>query len=102
MVNLKSHTEIDAMREAGRISAKVLRMVGERIQPGVSTLELDEFAEQIIRLEGAIPAFKGYGGFPGSICASVNDAVVHGIPSPNVVLQEGDIISIDTGAIKNG
>ncbi|MDO5328650.1 MAG: type I methionyl aminopeptidase [Coriobacteriia bacterium] len=102
MIKIKSKSEIDAMREAGRISAKVLRMVGARVAPGVSTLELDQLAENIIRLEGAIPAFKGYGGFPGSICASVNDAVVHGIPSADVILQEGDIISIDTGAIIDG
>ena len=102
MIKIKTKSEIDAMREAGRISAKVLRMVGARVAPGVSTLELDQLAENIIRLEGAIPAFKGYGGFPGSICASVNDAVVHGIPSADVILQEGDIISIDTGAVIDG
>lgn len=98
----KSPAEIDAMKEAGRISAKVLREVGARIQPGVSTLELDRFAESLIRIEGGIPAFKGYGGFPGSICASINEQIVHGIPSANVILQEGDIISIDTGAIVDG
>ena len=98
----KSAAEIEAMKEAGRISAKVLREVGARVQPGVTTLELDEFAETLIRLEGGIPAFKGYGGFPGSICASVNEQVVHGIPSVSVVLQEGDILSIDTGAIVDG
>lgn len=80
-VILKSPGEIDAMREAGRLSAKVLRIVGEHAKPGVSTLELDELAEETIRAEGGIPAFKGYGGFPGSICASVNDQIVHGIPS---------------------
>lgn len=98
----KSPGEIEAMKEAGRISAKVLREVGARVQPGVTTLELDEFAETLIRLEGGIPAFKGYGGFPGSICASVNEQIVHGIPSASVVLQEGDILSIDTGAIVDG
>lgn len=102
MINLKTEQEIEQMKEAGRVSAKALRIVGERIQPGISTLELDVIAEQVIRMEGAVPAFKGYCGFPGSICASVNDAVVHGIPSPNIILKEGDIISIDTGAIKNG
>ena len=90
------------MKEAGRVSAKVLREVGARVRPGVSTLELDELAETLIRAEGGIPAFKGYGGFPGSICASVNEQIVHGIPSAGVVLQEGDIISIDTGAIVDG
>lgn len=98
----KSSAEIEAMKEAGRISAKVLREVGKRIKPGVSTMDLDRFAEMLIRLEGGIPAFKGYGGFPGSICASLNDQIVHGIPSEKVILQEGDIVSIDTGAIVDG
>lgn len=102
MIIRKSPAEIEAMREAGRVSAKVLREVGALIKPGVTTAELDEFAETLIRLEGGIPAFKGYGGFPGSICASVNDQIVHGIPSKKVVLKEGDIISIDTGAIVDG
>ena len=95
MIIKKSPAEIEAMKEAGRISAKVLREVGARVQPGVSTLELDEFAETLIRLEGGTPAFKGYGGFPGSICASVNEQIVHGIPSASVILKEGDIISIN-------
>lgn len=99
---IKSPAEIEAMKKAGRLSAKVLREVGARVQPGVSTLELDRFAESIIRLEGGIPAFKGYGGFPGSICASVNEQIVHGIPSEGVILQEGDILSIDVGAIVDG
>lgn len=102
MIIKKSPAEIEAMKEAGRISAKVLREVGKRVRPGVSTLELDEFVETLIRLEGAIPAFKGYGGFPGSICASLNEQIVHGIPSASVILQDGDIISIDTGAIVDG
>ena len=102
MIIKKSPAEIEAMKEAGRVSARVLREVGAHVRPGVSTLELDELAETLIRAEGGIPAFKGYGGFPGSICASVNDAVVHGIPSRKLVLREGDIISIDTGAIVDG
>lgn len=109
MIIKKSAAEIEAMKEAGRVSAKVLREVGARVRPGVSTKELDEFCEMLIRLEGGTPAFKNYvgggygpGGFPGSICASVNEAIVHGIPSKEVILQEGDIISIDTGAIVNG
>ncbi|MEG1517265.1 MAG: type I methionyl aminopeptidase [Raoultibacter sp.] len=102
MIIKKSPAEIEAMKEAGRISAKVLREVGARVQPGVSTLELDRFAEAMIRFEGGIPAFKGYGGFPGSICASVNEQIVHGIPSEGVILQEGDILSVDTGATVNG
>lgn len=101
-VILKTPSEIEAMKEAGRLSAKVLRLVGEQVKPGVSTLELDRFAEEIIRSEGGIPAFKGYGGFPGSICASVNDQIVHGIPSKDVVLRDGDILSVDTGATVDG
>ena len=95
MIIRKSPAEIEAMKEAGRVSAKVLREVGAQVRPGVSTLELDELAEALIRAEGGVPAFKGYGGFPGSICASVNEQIVHGIPSRSVVLKEGDIISID-------
>lgn len=97
-IQLKTPQEIEAMREAGRVSALALRMVGDLIVPGVTTRELDSFVENVIRLEGGTPTFKGYGGFPGSICASVNEKVVHGIPSDDVVLAEGDIISIDTGA----
>jgi len=98
----KSPAEIEAMKEAGRVSAKALRIVGEHVKPGVSTFELDAIAEEVIRSEGGIPAFKGYSGFPASICASVNEQIVHGIPSKKVILQSGDIISIDTGAIVGG
>lgn len=102
MIIKKAPHQIEEMAEAGRLSAKVLREVGARVKPGISTAELDRIAEMIIRMEGGIPAFKGYGGFPGSICASVNDQIVHGIPSNSVILQEGDILSIDTGAIVKG
>ena len=98
----KSAAEIEAMKEAGRLSAQVLREVGALVRPGVSTLELDAFVEEFIRAHGGIPAFKGYGGFPGSICASINEQIVHGIPSAKVILKEGDIISIDTGATVDG
>ena len=98
----KTIAEIEEMKEAGRLSAAVLREVGKRCVPGVTTLELDEFAEDYIRSHGGIPTFKGYGGFPGSICASINEQIVHGIPSSTVRLKEGDIISIDTGATVNG
>ncbi len=101
-VKLKSPAEIDAMKEAGRLSAEVLRLVGGMVRPGVTTLELDEFVETYIREHGGLPAFKGYGGFPGSLCASVNEQIVHGIPSKDVVLRDGDIISIDTGAEVDG
>lgn len=99
---LKTPGEIEAMKAAGELSARVLREVGAHCKPGVSTLELDEIAETFIRENGGIPAFKGYGGFPGSICASINEQIVHGIPSSKVVLRDGDIISIDTGAIVDG
>jgi methionyl aminopeptidase len=89
------------MREAGRITARVLREVGDAIAPSVTTGELDELAETIVREEGAKAAFKGYRGFPASICASPNSEVVHGIPGPRR-LVEGDIISIDFGAIVDG
>jgi len=102
MIIIKTPAEIEAMKEAGRVSAKVLRKTGELVRPGVSTLELDRFAENLIRMEGGRPAFLGYGGFRGTICSSVNDQIVHGIPAGDVVLQEGDIISIDTGAIVGG
>ena len=102
MIILKSQGEIDALCAAGALSAKALRMTGEMVKPGVSTLELDEYCESIIRMGGGLPGFKGYGGFPGTICASVNEQVVHGFPSADVILQEGDIISIDTGAVVDG
>ena len=102
MIIKKTPHQIEEMAEAGSLSSKVLSVVGARVKPGVSTAELDRIAEMIIRMEGGIPAFKGYGGFPGSICASVNDQIVHGIPSNSVILQEGDILSIDTGAIVKG
>ena len=101
-VILKSSDEIEAMKRAGELSAAVLREVGARCVPGVCTLELDEFAERYIREHGGEPTFKGYGGYPGSICASVNDEIVHGIPSADKILKSGDIISIDTGATVNG
>lgn len=101
-VILKTPAEIEAMKEAGRLSAVVLREVGARCVPGVSTLELDEFAEDYIRSHGGIPTFKGYGGFPGTLCVSINEQIVHGIPSSTVKLQSGDIVSVDTGATVNG
>ena len=102
MVIKKTPVEIEAMKAAGQLSAAVLREVGKRCMPGVSTLELDEFAEDYIRSHGGIPTFKGYAGFPGSICASVNEEIVHGIPSARKKLKAGDIISIDTGATVDG
>lgn len=94
--------ELDAMQAAGEIVGRTLQAVKAAAKAGMSTLELDELAEATIRDAGAIPTFKGYGGFPGSICASVNDVVVHGIPSADVVLEDGDLISIDCGATLDG
>lgn len=102
MIKIKSATQIEQMKKAGALSKMALRHVGAMVRPGVSTFELDQLAEQIIRMHGGTPAFKGYGGFPGTICASINDAVVHGIPNPDMILRDGDIISIDTGAVVDG
>ena len=102
MIIIKTPQQIEELKASGAVSKLALRRVGAAIRPGVSTLELDQIAESVIRMHGAIPTFKGYQGFPGSICASVNDEVVHGIPSADVRLSEGDIVSIDTGATVNG
>lgn len=102
MIILKSQREIDIMREAGRIVALTQKELKKHIKPGISTKELDEIAEKFIVKKGAIPSFKGYHGFPGSICTSVNEVVVHGIPNKDVILKEGDIITVDVGAIYKG
>ena len=102
MITIKSNREIDLMIEAGRITALAHRKVKEAIRPGISTYELDKIAEETIRACGAIPSFKGYGGFPGSICASINSVVVHGIPKKSTILKNGDIISVDIGANYKG
>lgn len=102
MITLKSEREIALMREAGRIVAETHALLAEALRPGMSTLELDQLAEAFIRGKGAIPSFKNYNGFTGSICASINEVVVHGIPSDDVIVNEGDIISIDVGAILGG
>ena len=94
--------ELDAMQAAGEIVGKALQAVRDAAASGVSTLELDEVAEQTIREAGATPTFKGYEGFPGSICASVNDVIVHGVPGKDIVLAEGDLVSIDCGATLDG
>ncbi|MBA4370250.1 MAG: type I methionyl aminopeptidase [Coriobacteriaceae bacterium] len=101
MIVRKSPTEIEIMREAGRITAEALRVVGEAVGVGVTTAELDRVAENVIRSAGAAPAFKGYHGFPASICASLNNEVVHGIPGARK-LHTGDILSVDIGAIIDG
>lgn len=104
MLRLKSKEEIARIRNAGRIVAQVLEALGQMVRPGLSTLDLDAAAESIIRRAGALPSFKGYGEppFPGSICASIDEEVVHGIPSAQRVLREGQIISVDVGAYFEG
>lgn len=104
---LKTEDEIELMRHANQLVAKTLAEVGRHIKPGVTTLQLDKVAEEFIRDHGAVPTFKGfpnpYGGpFPGSICTSVNDVVVHGIPDATTVLKDGDVISVDCGTLLEG
>ena len=95
MIIIKSPREIELMRRAGRVVAMVFEKVGPMVKPGVSTLTLSEAAEAVILSEGAKPSSKGYGGFPAAICASVNEVLVHGIPSERKILQDGDIVSLD-------
>lgn len=101
MIVIKTPREIDSMRKAGKIVANTLEMIERHIKPGITTKELDEIAEDYILSQGALPSFKGYRGFPASICASINEEVVHGIPGLRV-LKDGDIISIDVGAFIEG
>lgn len=101
-VSIKSEREIQLMRESCKILAKVYEELEKAIRPGVSTKELDTLAEKLIRSYGCVPNFLNYNGFPGTICASVNEEVVHGIPSKSRVLKDGDIISIDCGCIYKG
>ncbi|AEH46212.1 type I methionyl aminopeptidase [Parageobacillus thermoglucosidasius] len=101
MIICKTPREIEIMREAGKIVALTRQELEKHIRPGITTKELDQIAEAVIRKHGAIPSFKGYNGFPGSICTSVNEELVHGIPGDRV-LKEGDIISIDVGVQYNG
>jgi len=102
VIVIKSKYEIETMRQAGRIVAQTLDALRRIVKPGVTTYELDQLAQTIITKNGAKPTFKGYRGFPASICASINCEVVHGIPSKKRVLNEGDIISIDVGATLKG
>lgn len=102
MIYLKTDEEIELMRLANQLVGKTLGEVAKHVRPGVTTLQLDKVAEEFIRDNGAYPAFLGYNGFPNSICTSVNEHVVHGIPSDKVVLKEGDVVSVDCGTILNG
>ena len=102
MVVLKTSRELKAMRDAGRISSRALKLAGEAVEPGVSTLEIDRIVRKYIEEQGATPSFLNYGGFPASACISVNDVVIHGIPRKNQILKQGDIVSIDVGAVYEG
>ncbi|MBN1887461.1 MAG: type I methionyl aminopeptidase [Thermoflexales bacterium] len=99
---VKSERELSLMRQAGGIVAEVLQLMRDTVRSGVTTAELDAVADELIRKRGASPSFKGYHGFPASICASLNDEVVHGIPSKKRVLREGDLLSVDVGAKYRG
>jgi len=101
-IEIKNTQEIELMRESGRIVATVLKEISQIVAPGMTTAALDAYAEQRIREMGATPSFKGYHGFPGSICVCLNDEVVHGIPSTKKVIRNGDLLKVDTGAYKNG
>ena len=101
MISMKSPREIEAMRKAGRLTAQARALAGSMVRPGVTTHEIDTAVRRFIESHGAKPSFLGYGGFPGSACISVNDVVIHGIPSP-LKLKEGDIVSVDVGAYVDG
>jgi len=102
MIVLKTSRELLAMRAAGRISARALKIAGEAVEPGVSTWEIDRIARRYIEDQGAKPTFLGYGGFPASACISVNNVIIHGIPSKSNIIKQGDIVSIDIGATFDG
>ena len=99
---VKSAKEIELMRAAGRILGRVHKELAAEIEPGMSTLDIDRICEELIRSYGCIPSFLNYQGFPASVCVSVNDEVVHGIPKKDRIVKEGDIVSLDTGVIYKG
>ena len=101
-VEIKSLREIEIMRKSSKIVATVLSEIRDLVKPGMSTMDLDNYAEKRIREHGAEPSFKGYHGFPGSICSSINNEVVHGIPSKTKIIKDGDLLKVDTGAFYNG
>jgi len=102
VIHRKSSSDLERMAAAGAIVAETLGLLAESVRPGMSTLDLDMLAERHIRAAGGVPTFKGYRGFPGSICASPNDMIVHGIPSDEIILADGDILSIDVGVTRKG
>jgi methionyl aminopeptidase len=101
-IQVKSDAQLALMREAGLVVGRTLERLRAEVRPGISTADLDEIAEESIRSAGATPSFKGYHGFPATICTSVNEAIVHGIPSSKLILRDGDVVSIDCGAIVEG
>ncbi|MCQ2512668.1 MAG: type I methionyl aminopeptidase [Lachnospiraceae bacterium] len=101
-VTIKSQREIELMRDAGKLLRDVHLQLGEKIAPGISTLDLDRIGEELIRKTNSIPSFLGYEGYPASVCVSINDEVVHGIPKADRYIEEGDIVSLDIGLIHNG
>lgn len=101
-IEIKSQREIEIMRQAAKIVATVLKEISQMVEPGMTTADLDAYAEKRIREMEATPSFKGYHGFPGSICSSINNEVVHGIPSPKKVIRLGDVLKVDTGAYYQG
>lgn len=102
MIEIKTPAEIESMRRASRVVAEVLAQLKALVKPGVTTAELDKFAERRVRELGAVPAFLGYRGYPATLCVSINEEIVHGIPSPKRVIREGDIVSLDMGAVADG
>ena len=102
MITVKSNEELSIMRKAGKITGDVLKLLEENIKPGISTKDLDRIAEKYIRSHNAFPSFKGYRGYPATLCVSIDDEVVHGIPNDKRYIEEGSIVSIDVGAFFNG
>ncbi|HAT71204.1 MAG TPA: type I methionyl aminopeptidase [Elusimicrobia bacterium] len=102
MIEIKTAAEIESIRKASRVVAEVLLQLKSRVKPGVSTLDLDQFAEESVRGLGAVPAFLGYRGYPATLCVSINEEIVHGIPSAKRFVKEGDIVSLDLGAVCDG
>ncbi len=102
LITLKSSRELECMRAAGRLTAEARALAGRMVIPGISTWEIDEAVRSFIEKRGGKPSFLGYGGFPGSACISVNEVVIHGIPSRRIVLKQGDIVSVDVGAVVDG
>lgn len=102
MIIIKSRQEIDLMRESGKVTGYILNTLADFIKPGISTMDVDRYVEDTIRKHKMIPTFKGYGGFPGSACVSINEEVVHGIPDKKRIIHEGDIVSVDVGSTYKG